>query len=141
MVMRRNPTPIDLSDLPPPRRQAINSAGSSKALVGEQAARIEALTVENVRLVEENADPRRRLGQDPRSSSQPPPCEGLGKPAPRSLRRRSGRMRVGRPGHEGTTLRQVDTLNVVMGHEPTASQRDPAIGERLATCSLGDSSS
>jgi hypothetical protein len=72
-----------------------------EALVAEQAARIE-------RLEAESAELRRRLGQIPRNSDRPPSSEGLAKPAPKSLRRRSGRKPGGQPGHEGQTLRQVE---------------------------------
>ena len=81
-------------------------------------ARVEALVAENQRLVEENADLRRRLGQNPRNSDRPPSLEGLGKPAPKSLRTRSGRKPGGQPGHSGSTLRQVDRPDVVVRHEP-----------------------
>jgi transposase len=84
-----------------------------ETLVAEQAARIE-------RLEAENAELRRRLGQNPRNSDRPPSSEGLAKPAPKSLRRRSGRKPGGQPGHEGQTLRQVDKPDVVVRHEPTA---------------------
>jgi transposase len=84
-----------------------------EGLVAEQAARIE-------RLEAENAELRRRLGQNPRNSDRPPSSEGLAKPAPKSLRRRSGRKPGGQPGHEGQTLRQVDQPDVVVRHEPTA---------------------
>lgn len=82
-----------------------------ETLVAEQAARIG-------RLEAENAELRRRLGQTPRNSDRPPSSEGLGKPAPKSLRKRSGRKPGGQPGHEGQTLRQVDQPDVVVRHEP-----------------------
>ncbi|HEY7224510.1 MAG TPA: DUF6444 domain-containing protein [Micromonosporaceae bacterium] len=78
------------------------------------------LAEENQRLAEENAELRRRLGQNPRNSNQPPSSEGLGKPAPKSLRGKSGRRPGGQPGHEGRTLRQVDNPDKVVPHEPTA---------------------
>lgn len=95
----------------------------------ELRARIDALTAENQRLVEENAELRRRLGQNPRNSDRPPSSEGLGKPAPKSLRGKSRRRPGGQPGHEGTTLRQVERPDVVIRHEPRAC---PACGDRLA---------
>ena len=83
-----------------------------KAVV-ERDARIEALEAENAEL-------RRRLGQTPRNSNMPPSAQGLDKPAPRSLRGRSGRRAGGQGGHEGRTLRQVDVPDEIVRHEPAA---------------------
>jgi len=76
-------------------------------------ARIEALEAENAEL-------RRRLGQTPRNSNMPPSSQGLDKPAPTSLRGKSGRRSGGQDGHPGRTLRQVDDPDETVCHEPVA---------------------
>jgi transposase len=93
-----------------------------EAALAERDARIELL-------VAENAELRRRLGQNPRNSDRPPSSDGLAKPAPKSLRGRSGRKPGGQPGHSGSTLRQVDKADVVLRHEPSSCS---ACGDDLA---------
>lgn len=75
--------------------------------------RVEALEAENAEL-------RRRLGQTPRNSNMPPSAQGLDRPAPKSLRGRSGRRSGGQDGHPGRTLRQVENPDEVVSHEPAA---------------------
>jgi transposase len=76
-------------------------------------AQVEALRAEMEAL-------RARLGQNPRNSSKPPSSEGLAKPAPRSLRGKSGR-KPGRPkGQPGATLEMAGRPDVVVTHEPGA---------------------
>jgi transposase len=88
----------------------------------ERLARLEAVVAARdariVALESENAELRRRLGQTPRNSNVPPSSEGLTKPAPKSLRGRSGRRPGGQDGREGRTLRQVDDPDEVVRHEP-----------------------
>lgn len=80
-------------------------------LVAAQAAQIERLTA---RVAELEA----KLAANSKNSSKPPSSDGLAKPAPTSLRRRSGRKAGGRDGHPGRTLCQVDDPDEIVRYEP-----------------------
>jgi transposase len=88
-------------------------------LVVRQAEQIEQLQARVETLRNEVAELKRRLGQNSRNSSKPPSSDPpFAKPAPKSLRRKSGRKPGGQPGHPGSTLALVDDPDERLRHEP-----------------------
>lgn len=61
-----------------------------------------------------------RLGMTSKNSSKPPSSDGLAKPAPKSLRGKSGRGPGRPPGQDGRTLRQAEVPDHEIRHEPLA---------------------
>jgi transposase len=88
-------------------------------LVVQQAQVIAELGQRVTELEAENAELKRRSGMDSTNSSKPPSSDSpFTKPAPKSLRRKSGRKPGGQPGHPGSTLALVDNPNERTRHEP-----------------------
>jgi len=89
-----------------------------------QAEVIEELRGRVVELEGEVAELRARLSQNSRNSSGPPSWDGYAKPpAPRSLRRPSGRRPGGQAGHEGHHLERVEHPDEVIGYSPARCTR------------------
>jgi transposase len=81
------------------------------ALIKTQAATI-------LRLEQEVAELKRRLGLNRGHSSKPPSSDGLKQPARvKSLRERSGKPSGGQPGHRGETLRQLENPDIIKQHK------------------------
>ena len=65
-----------------------------------------------------------RLDKDSHNSSKPPSSDGYAKkPAPQSLRSKTGRKPGGQPGHRGCTLELSDTPDQILSHLPTTCAR------------------
>ena len=83
-----------------------------RGMVSDLRTMVEALQAEV-------ADLKRQLGQNSRNSSKPPSSDSpFVKPAPKSLRGKSGKKPGGQPGHRGSTLALVDDPNERLRHEP-----------------------
>ena len=92
--------------------QGRSSYEDLEALVASQSALIAELRADVSEL-------KARLAANSRNSSRPPSSDGLAKPpAPKSLRRPSGRRPGGQPGHEGRHLEQVQRPDEVLRYVP-----------------------
>jgi transposase len=104
------------ADREPPHEVLAAPVVSLRAELAETRAELD-------RALERIAELEARLGQTPRNSSKPPSSEVLAKPAPRSLRKKSGRRPGGQDGHTGTTLIQVARPDREFWHEPAWCRR------------------
>ena len=91
-----------------------------RELLAERDALIAELTGQLEALRAQVADLAAQVRQNSRNSSRPPSGDGLAKPAPKSLRGKSGR-KPGRPkGQPGATMGLSDHPDRVVRHEPGA---------------------
>lgn len=73
---------------------------------------------------------KEQLKKNSGNSSKPPSSDGYKKPAPKSLRGKSGKKQGGQKGHEGTYLEAVAEPDEVIKHMPAACKGCP----RFAKC-------
>ncbi len=76
------------------------------------------------------AELEERLNKNSQNSSKPPSSDGYKKPAPKSLRKPSGRKQGGQPGHKGSTLNIAREPTETVSHMPNKC----ALCPRLAKC-------
>lgn len=66
-----------------------------------------------------------RLNKNSKNSSKPPSSDGLSKPAPKSLRKPSGKKAGGQKGHPGSTLAVIADPDEIIQHMPAACEGCP----------------
>jgi transposase len=99
------PDPVDLSTL-------LAQVEQLRALVAEQAKRLERQAVTIGEQAERIRELETRLAKNSRNSSKPPSSDPpFDKPPPRSQRTSSGRKRGGQPGHRGTNRPLSDDID------------------------------
>jgi transposase len=82
---------------------------------------VEAVQAEGAALRAETAERKRRLGMNSSNRGKPPARDGYKtKPRLTNLGEKTGKPSGGQAGHEGKTLRQVDTPETVSEHCPPA---------------------
>ena len=71
------------------------------------------------------AELQEQLNKNSRNSSMPPSSDGYKKPAPKSLRKPSGKKVGGQKGHKGQTLKITAEPDTVLPHMPSACSGCP----------------
>ena len=73
-------------------------------IIAEQNKIIERLTAELASAKAEIAELKEKMNKNSRNSSKPPSTDGYEKPAPKSLRKKSGKKAGGQTGHKGHSI-------------------------------------
>jgi transposase len=104
-------------------RELLAERDAEIARLGAQLAETAGLRELVAALQGQVADLAARVNQNSKNSSKPPSSDGLEKPAPRSLRKKSGR-KPGRPkGQPGVTMQLTGHPDHVVRHEAPACRR------------------
>ncbi|MFE0026737.1 DUF6444 domain-containing protein [Amycolatopsis sp. NPDC059021] len=90
------------------------------ALVAAQAVELARARGEIAALRDELAELKRRLGSNSGNSSMPPSADRFGKPAPKSLRGKTGRRQGKQPSAPGANLSVVENPDAIVNHVPSA---------------------
>lgn len=93
-----------------------------RQIIAQQAKKIEEL----VAIIQEPSGGRK----DSHNSSKPPSSDGYRKkPAPKSLRKTSGKKQGGQPGHKGSSMKITQEPDRIVQHYPASCQGCPYAGK------------
>lgn len=79
-----------------------------------------------------------QLNKNSRNSSKPPSSDGLAKPAPKSLRKKSGKKQGGQTGHDGVHLCTTCEPDDIKPHMPSICESCPRYKECLGTACIAE---
>ena len=105
--------------------QLLQQVNSLSATVDSLNATIDAQTQLIARLNQTIQELKEQLNRNSKNSSKPPSSDGFKKPAPKSLRKPSGKKAGGQAGHNGTHLAVTKAPDDIVKHMPDACEGCP----------------
>lgn len=103
-------------------KQLIQQVNSLKSTVDSLNATISAQTQLIAQLNQTIQELREQLNKNSKNSSKPPSSDGFKKPAPKSLRKSSGKKVGGQKGHQGNHLAVIKAPDEIVKHMPFACE-------------------
>lgn len=101
-------------------KQLLQQVNSLTSTVDSLNATINTQTQLIVQLNQTIQELKEQLNKNSKNSSKPPSSEGYKKPAPKSLRKPSGKKVGGQDGHQGTHLAVITAPDEIVTHMPSA---------------------
>ena len=103
-------------------KQLLQQVNSLTSTVDSLNATINAQTQLIAQLNQTIQELREQLNKNSQNSSKPPSSDGFKKPAPKSLRKPSGKKAGGQNGHLGTHLAVITAPDEIVKHMPSACE-------------------
>ena len=101
-------------------KQLLQQVNSLTSTVDSLNATINTQTQLIVQLNQTIQELKEQLNKNSKNSSKPPSSDGYKKPAPKSLRKPSGKKVGGQDGHQGTHLAVITAPDEIVTHMPSA---------------------
>ena len=106
-------------------KQLLQQVSSLNATVDSLNATVNAQAQLITQLNQTIHELKEQLNKNSKNSSKPPSSDGFKKPAPKSLRKPSGKKAGGQNGHEGTHLAVITAPDETIKHMPSACEGCP----------------
>ena len=106
-------------------KQLLQQVNSLTSTVDSLNATINAQTQLIAQLNQTIQELKEQLNKNSKNNSKPPSSDGFKKPAPKSLRKPSGKKAGGQNGHQGTHLAVITAPDKIVKHMPSACEGCP----------------